>query len=186
MRQLEGKVAVIAGGTSGIGARTAKLFVAEGARVVVAGRREHDGERLVEPFGNAASFVKTDVSVEAEVEAMIDHAVRRFGRLDCLFNNAGVPSDRAGIAEVDVAVFDAAMAIHLRGVLLGMKYAAPVMRAAGAGSIINMASINGLQAGIVTLTYSTAKAAVIHLTRCVAGSSVRTASGSTASHPARP
>ncbi len=168
MPALDGKVAVIAGGTSGIGARTAKVFVEEGARVVIAGRRQDEGERLVAALGSAASFIRTDVSVEADVEAMIGHAVARFGRLDCLFNNAGIPSDGAGIAEIELAVFDAAMAVHVRGVLLGMKYAAPVMRRAGSGSIINTASINGLRAGIATLTYSTAKAAVIHLTRCAA------------------
>ncbi|MGI8552548.1 MAG: SDR family NAD(P)-dependent oxidoreductase [Dehalococcoidia bacterium] len=168
MGALDGKVAVISGGTSGIGARTAEIFVDEGARVVIAGRRRDEGEQLAAALGSAASFIRTDVSVEADVEAMIGHAVARFGRLDCLLNNAGIPSDRAGIAEIELAVFDAAMAVHVRGVLLGMKYAAPVMRRAGAGSIINTASINGLRAGLATLTYSTAKAAVIHLTRCAA------------------
>jgi NADP-dependent 3-hydroxy acid dehydrogenase YdfG len=89
MLALEGKVAVITGGTSGIGARTAEVFVAEGAKVVIAGRRKDRGERLAQRLGEAARFIRTDVSVEADVKAMIDHAVDRFGRLDCLMNNAG-------------------------------------------------------------------------------------------------
>src|SRR5258708_11594160 len=93
-RALEGKVAVITGSTSGIGARTAELFVAEGARVIIAGRREEKGKRLAHTLGAAASFIRTDVSVEPEVEAMIAHAVTHFGRLDCLINNAGSGSPR--------------------------------------------------------------------------------------------
>src|SRR5579862_1769643 len=168
MNALDGKVVVIGGGTSGIGARTAEICVSEGARVVVAGRRTAEGERLTSALGAAATFIRTDVSVETEVAAMIQHAMGRFGRIDCLFNNAGIPSDGASIEEINIAKFEAAMAIHVRGALLGMKHVAPIMKRAGSGSIVNMASINGLQAGLATLTYSTAKAAVIHLTRCVA------------------
>ncbi|HEV2224738.1 MAG TPA: SDR family NAD(P)-dependent oxidoreductase, partial [Candidatus Acidoferrales bacterium] len=97
MRALEGKVAVITGSTSGIGARTAKCFVAEGAKVVIAGRRKERGERLAQKLGAAASFIRTDVSIEADVKAMIDHAVGCFGRLDCLVNNAGRGSQFASI-----------------------------------------------------------------------------------------
>jgi NAD(P)-dependent dehydrogenase (short-subunit alcohol dehydrogenase family) len=99
---------------------------------------------------------------------MIDHALSRFGRLDVLFNNAGRPSSRGGVVDLKVEDFDAAIALHLRGALLGMKYAAPAMIRAGSGSIINMASISGMRAGVTSLAYSTAKAAVIHLTRCAA------------------
>jgi NADP-dependent 3-hydroxy acid dehydrogenase YdfG len=95
MRTLEGNVAVITGGTSGIGARTAEVFVAEGATVVIAGRRQDRGERLAQKLGESANFIRTDVSVEAEVEAMIEHAVKRLGRLDCLMNNAGMGSQFA-------------------------------------------------------------------------------------------
>jgi len=165
---LNGKVAVISGGTSGIGARTAEVFVAAGARVVIGGRREAEGNRLVERLGAAASFMRADVSVEKDVAALVNHAVEKYGRLDCMMNNAGGPSHSARIVDVDVAEFDAGLAVHLRGVLLGMKYAAPIMRRIGAGSIINTASINGSRAGMTALTYSTAKAAVIHLTRCAA------------------
>ncbi len=168
MEALQGKVAVITGGTSGIGARTAELFVSEGARVVVAGRRQDKGEALAAALGRAASFVRTDVSVETDVKAMIEHAVRLFGRLDCLFNNAGTPSHKGGVADIDLADFDATIAVHVRGVLAGMKYAAPIMARQTSGSIINTASINGTRAGMTSLDYSTAKAAVIHLTRCAA------------------
>lgn len=168
MGALGGKVAVITGSTSGIGARTAECFVAEGARVVIAGRRQERGERLAQRLGDAASFLRTDVSVEAEVKALIDHAVARFGRLDCLMNNAGRGSQFATIADADLEQFDATIAVHLRAVLAGMKYAARVMAAQGTGSIINVASVNGTRAGLGGHYYSAAKAASIHLTRCAA------------------
>jgi NAD(P)-dependent dehydrogenase (short-subunit alcohol dehydrogenase family) len=168
MSPLKGKVAVITGGTSGIGARTAEVFVAEGAKVVIAGRRKDRGERLARKLGEAASFIRTDVSVEADVKAMIDHAVDHFGRLDCLVNNAGRGSQFATIADVDLEQFDAVIAVHLRAVLAGMKYAVRVMAVQGTGSIINVASVNGIRAGLGGHYYSAAKAAVIHLTRCAA------------------
>src|SRR5258708_18874612 len=95
-RALEGKVAVITGGTSGIGARTAELFVAEGARVVIAGRREEKGKRFAHTLGAAASFTPTDLSVESDVEPMIAHAVTSFGRLECLINNTDTGSPAEG------------------------------------------------------------------------------------------
>ena len=168
MAKLEGKVAVITGSTSGIGARTAEVFVAEGAKVVIVGRREDRGEAFARKLGDAASFIRTDVSVEADVKAMIDHAVDRFGRLDCLMNNAGRSSQYAVIADADLEQFDAVVAVHLRAVLAGMKYAARVMAVQGTGSIINVASVNGIRAGLGGHYYSAAKAASIHLTRCAA------------------
>jgi len=167
-RALAGKVAIITGSTSGIGARTAEVFVAEGASVVITGRRHDKGERVARALGSAASFFRTDVAVESDVEKMIGHAIDRFGRLDCLVSNAGTGSQRVGIADVDLADFDAAIAVHVRGVLAGMKYAARVMAAQGSGNIINVASINGTRAGLGGHYYSAAKAAVIHLTRCAA------------------
>src|SRR5215472_15992404 len=168
MGALDSKVAVITGSTSGIGARTAELFVAEGARVVIAGRRQPRGESLAQKLGEAASFIRADVTLEADVKAMIDHAVDRFGRLDCLMNNAGMPSHFVTIGDVDLKQFDAVIAVHLRAVLAGMKYAVPVMAVQGAGSIINVASVNGTRAGLGGHYYSAAKAASIHLTRCAA------------------
>src|SRR6516165_2142128 len=165
---LEGKVVVVTGGTSGIGARTAELFVTGGARVVIAGRRRDKGEQVAGALGAAASFIRTDVSVETDVRALIEHAVEKFGRLDCLVNNAGTGSRHIEIANIDLEEFDAAIGVHLRGVLAGMKYAVPVMAAQGSGSIINVASINGVRAGLGGHYYSAAKAAAIHLTRCAA------------------
>jgi NAD(P)-dependent dehydrogenase (short-subunit alcohol dehydrogenase family) len=144
------------------------LFVKEGARVVIAGRRRDKGEQLAEALGSAASFVQADVTIEADVKAMIGHAAEKFGRLDCLINNAGTGSQYAEIANIDLERFDAAIAVHVRGVLGGMKYAVPVMAAQGSGSIVNVASVNGIRAGLGGHYYSAAKAAAIHLTRCAA------------------
>lgn len=168
MGMLDGKVAVISGGTSGIGARAAEMFVNEGARVVIAGRRRERGEELAAKLGAVARFIRTDVSIEHDVAAMIKHAVDCFGRLDCLFNNAADLSTGSGITDIDIQRFNAAIAVHVGGVLLGMKHAAPIMMRQQSGSIINTASVNGTRAGYTTLTYCTAKAAVIHLTKCVA------------------
>ena len=169
MGRLDGKVAVITGSTSGIGLRTAEIFVAEGARIVVAGRRVPEGEALAARLGPACVFRQTDVTEEAEVQALIAMAIERFGRIDCLFNNAGGPAQTGGIEGLEVARFDAAMATLLRSVMLGMKHAAPQMRRQGSGSIINNGSIAGRLAGFSSsVVYGAAKAAVIHLTKCVA------------------
>jgi NAD(P)-dependent dehydrogenase (short-subunit alcohol dehydrogenase family) len=169
MGALDGKVAIITGGTSGIGARTAELFVEEGAKVVIAGRRQAEGEGLAKKLGAAASFVRTDVTKEADVKAVMEHALAKFGRIDCLFNNAGGPAPVGGIEDIPVEGFDAAMAVLVRSVMLGMKHAAPVMRKQASGSIINNASVAAHRAGYSSsLVYPAAKAAVVHLTRCVA------------------
>ncbi len=169
MGVLDGKVAVIAGGTSGIGARTAELFVAEGASVVVGGRRAREGRELAKRLGPASWFVVADVTVEADVERLITEAVSRFGRLDALVNNAGIGGAAVGgIGTVDIARFWDVMAVHVGGVLAGMKYAARVMSQQGRGSIVNQASIAGRLAGWSGADYSAAKAAVIQLTRCAA------------------
>ncbi len=169
MGRLDGKVAVITGATSGIGWRTAEVFVAEGATVVAAGRRAAEGEALAGKLGAACVFKQTDVTDEAQMQALIATAVDRFGRIDCLFNNAGGPAQTGGIEGLDVARFDAAMATLVRSVMLGMKHAAPHMRRQGSGSIINNGSIAGHLGGYSTsLVYGAAKAAVIHFTKCVA------------------
>jgi NAD(P)-dependent dehydrogenase (short-subunit alcohol dehydrogenase family) len=169
MGRLDGKVAVITGATSGIGLRTAEVFVAEGAKIVIAGRRAAEGEGLAGRLGANCLFQQTDVMVDDQVRALIELAVDKFGRLDCLFNNAGGPAQTGGIEGLDAARFDDAIAVLLRSVMLGMKYAAPHMKKQGAGSIINNGSIAGRLAGYSSsLVYSAAKAAVIHLTKCVA------------------
>jgi NAD(P)-dependent dehydrogenase (short-subunit alcohol dehydrogenase family) len=169
MGRLDGKVAVITGATSGIGHKTAEIFVAEGARIIIAGRRAPEGEALAERLGAACIFRQTDVTEEDQMRALIGQAVDSFGRIDCLFNNAGGPAQTGGIEGLEVARFDAAMATLLRSVMLGMKHAAPHMKKQGSGSIINNGSIAGRLAGFSSsLVYGAAKAAVIHLTKCVA------------------
>jgi len=167
--RLQGKVAIITGGTSGIGKRTVEVFAQEGASVLIAARREKEGRELSEALGPQVDFLKTDVSREADVKAMIDYAVKRFGRLDCLFNNAGCPAPVGGIETIPLDKYEVALSVLLGGVMLGMKHAAPVMRAQGSGSIINNGSVAGVLAGYSSsMIYAAAKAAVIHLTKCVA------------------
>ena len=168
MGVLDGRVAIVTGGTSGIGARTAGLFVAEGSRVVISGRRTDEGEAMARSLGGDASFVHADVTVEADIEALVASTVERWGRLDCLVNNAGEGGTPGGISAVDLGRLERTLAIHVGGAVAGMKHAAPVMVAQGSGTIINVASIGGQVAGWTFLDYSAAKAAVIHLTRCVA------------------
>jgi len=168
MGVLDGRAAVIAGGTSGIGASTAELFASEGARVVIAGRRAAQGQAHAAKLGPKTEFVRADVSAEADVAALITGAAERHGRLDCLVNCAGEGGSPGGIATLDLGRLQRTLAIHLGGVAAGMKYAAPVMAAQRFGSIVNVASIGGHIAGWTFLDYSAAKAAIIQLTRCVA------------------
>jgi NAD(P)-dependent dehydrogenase (short-subunit alcohol dehydrogenase family) len=169
MGKLDGKIAIITGATSGIGLRTAEIFIEEGARIVIAGRRQAEGEALAKQLGANCVFRRTDVTDEAQVKALIETALERFGKLDCLFNNAGGPAPTGGIEDIPAAGFDAAIALLLRSVVFGMKHAAPVMRRQGGGSIINNGSVAGTRAGYSSsIIYGAAKAAVIHLTRCVA------------------
>ncbi len=167
--RLQDKVTIIIGGTSGIGKRTVEIFAREGAYVLIAARREKEGRELAQVLGPKVDFLKTDVSKEAEVKAMIDYTMKRFGRLDCLFNNAGCPAPVGSIETIPWDQYEAALKVLLGGVMLGMKHAAPVMKAQGSGSIISNGSVAGVQAGYSSsMIYSAAKAAVIHLTRCVA------------------
>jgi NAD(P)-dependent dehydrogenase (short-subunit alcohol dehydrogenase family) len=169
MGMVEGKIAIITGATSGIGARTAELFVAEGAKVVFTGRRTAEGAAVAARIGSGAEFVAADATSEDDWRRVIDHTLKAFGRIDCLFNNAGGPAPTGSIASVPVAGFDAAMALLVRSVMLGMKHVAPIMLRQRAGSIINNGSIAGHQTGRSTsMIYGAAKAAVNHLSKCVA------------------
>jgi NAD(P)-dependent dehydrogenase (short-subunit alcohol dehydrogenase family) len=163
MGALDGKVAIVTGGTSGIGERIVELFVEEGAKVVVAARREQEGAALEKRL--SVRFIRTDVSSEADVKAMIDHAVKSFGRVDCLVNNAGIPSPMVSISEIDVPTIDRLMAVNVRGVLLGIKHVAPIMIVQKAGSIISVSSMAGLRGGVSGHIYSATKGAVLALTR---------------------
>jgi NAD(P)-dependent dehydrogenase (short-subunit alcohol dehydrogenase family) len=168
MQRLQGKVALVTGGASGIGETTVRLFVDEGASVVLADREDERGRAVAADAGARAVYVHADVSREADVVAMIAETLRRFGRLDCLFNNAGSGGVHGPIDEIAVEGFDATIGVLLRGVFLGMKHAAGVMKRQGTGSIISTASVAGLRTGLGPHIYSAAKAAVIHLTRSVA------------------
>jgi NAD(P)-dependent dehydrogenase (short-subunit alcohol dehydrogenase family) len=168
MGQLEGKVAIVTGATSGIGEQIAVRFVEEGARVVGAGRREAEGRKLEERCGDAVSFIRTDVSIESDVQAMIDHTKTQFGRLDCLVNNAGFGSPMVSITEVMGSDITSVFDTNVGGTIYGMKYAIPVMIAQGAGSIINIGSVAGLRGGLSGHIYSASKAAVVLLSKSVA------------------
>jgi NAD(P)-dependent dehydrogenase (short-subunit alcohol dehydrogenase family) len=167
MGRLEGCRAVITGAASGIGEATARLFVAEGAAVVLADIDDR-GKRIADECRERARFLHTDVSQEQDVEAAVALAVDAFGGLDCIFNNAGNPGSVGGIEDVDMAEFDRTVAIHLRGVFLGIRAAARVMRRQKQGSIINTSSVAGLAANYAGHDYSACKAAIAHLTRTTA------------------
>jgi NAD(P)-dependent dehydrogenase (short-subunit alcohol dehydrogenase family) len=170
MQRLDGKIAIITGATSGMGRCTAERFVEEGARIIVCGRRAQLGRSLENAFAtDRCHFIKADVTQEADVKGLIDACVSRWGRVDCLFNNAGASIADNGIETISVADFDWVINSVLRSAMLGMKHVAPIMMAQKTGSIINNGSIAGRQAGYSSsLAYGAAKAGVIHLTRCVA------------------
>ena len=166
--RLDGKVAVITGGVSGIGLGTVELFVAEGAKVVAADIQDEKGRMLEQRFTGAVRYARCDVTQEADIAAAIGLADSEFGGLDVLFNNAGISDAMRAIAEIEAETWSWIFDVLVRGPALGMKYAAPLMLARGGGSIINTASIAGLQAGWGPIAYSSAKAAVIHMSRCAA------------------
>jgi NAD(P)-dependent dehydrogenase (short-subunit alcohol dehydrogenase family) len=167
--RLDGKVAVITGGVSGIGLGTVELFVAEGAMVVAADIQDEKGRMLEQRFGgDKVRYAHCDVTQDADVAAMIETAKREFGGLDILFNNAGISDQMRTIADIEAERWTWIFDVLVRGPALGMKYATPLMLERGGGSIVNTASIAGLQAGWGPIAYSSAKAAVIHMSRVAA------------------
>jgi NAD(P)-dependent dehydrogenase (short-subunit alcohol dehydrogenase family) len=171
MDRLKGKVAVITGAASGIGRATAIKFAGEGAAVVIADLNVEGGEAAVRDCkenGGRAVFHKTDVSAEAEIKALIGRAIKEFGRLDIIYNNAGIVGATGSIEQTSVEDWDKSHAILLRGVFLGMKHAAPELRKAGGGSIISTASVAGIRGLLGVHAYCAAKAGVVNLTRSVA------------------
>jgi NAD(P)-dependent dehydrogenase (short-subunit alcohol dehydrogenase family) len=166
--RLDGKIAVVTGGCSGIGLGAVELFVAEGAKVIAADLQAEKGAMLEKRFPDTVRFAKCDVTIEADIAAAVGLAKSAFGGLDILFNNAGHGGTPLGVADLSAEGWDHTFALLVRGPALGMKHAAPLMLERGGGSIINTASIAGLQAGFGPLAYSTAKAAVIHMSRCAA------------------
>jgi len=169
--RLDGKVALVTGGSSGIGRATAQIFAREGAKVVVADVQVDGGEetvRLIKATGGEAIFVKTDVSQPAEVDALIKTTVATYGRLDCAFNNAGIEGALQPTSEYDEAVWDRVISINLKGVWLCMKYEIQQMLAQGGGAIVNTASAAGL-VGVQGLSaYTAAKHGVNGLTKTAA------------------
>jgi NAD(P)-dependent dehydrogenase (short-subunit alcohol dehydrogenase family) len=141
MGQLDGKIAIVTGVSSGIGERIAEVFVAEGAKVVGAARRVEEGRALEARCGPALNFIRTDVTDEASVKALIDATVARFGRIDCLVNNAGSGAAMMSIQNVQSEDFDSTFNPNVRGVMFTMKHAAPVMIAQKSGAMITIASV---------------------------------------------
>ncbi len=168
MSRLAGRTAIITGGASGIGAASVRLFVEEGARVLIADMQEERGEELAKELGDAAVFRRVDVTREEDLRGAVEEAAKRWDRLDCMFNNAGFGGALGPIESTSVEEFELTFDVLLKGVFLGIKYAAPLMRRGGGGSIISTASVAGLKTGEAPHLYSVAKAAVIHLTRSVA------------------
>jgi NAD(P)-dependent dehydrogenase (short-subunit alcohol dehydrogenase family) len=171
-RELDGKVGLVTGGTSGIGRETAVLFAKAGAKVVVAGRREPEGKETVELIRAAGSdglFVKTDVSKGSEVEALVQKVVERFGRLDVAFNNAGIEGVWVPIVKQSEEDWDRTIDINLKGVWLSLKYEIQQMlKQGGGGAIVNMASITGLIGTAGAAAYSASKHGVVGLTKSAA------------------
>ena len=171
--RLADKVTIITGGGGGMGRVAARMFAAEGARVVVAEYDEGAGQetvKAIEADGGTATFVQVDVSDEASAKGMVDHAVATYGRLDALYNNAGVmPEADHSVIDTDVATWDKVMSVNVRGVFLGCKYAIPAMEASGGGSIINIASFVAIVGCSVPQdAYTASKGAVLSLTRSLA------------------
>ena len=168
-QRLAGQVAVVTGAANGIGAAIAQRFVEEGARCVVADIQDDAGRETAALLGDAATFVRADVSVEAEVAALVDAAVQQFGRLDCMVNNAGILGAVGPIAEIDGDAWRRTIAVLLDSVFYGIKHGARAMIAQGSGgSILNIASTAGVRAGLGPHVYTTAKHGVVGLTQSVA------------------
>ena len=163
--RLENQVAVVTGGARGIGAGIVSRFVEEGARVVFSDLLNERGKVLEEEFGQNVAFYRADATSAPDTEALMDFAVQRFGRLDCVVNNAGTGGVRGPIAEIPVEGFDQSIALLLRGPFLGIKYAVPHMKG---GTIINIASISGITAGYSPHVYTAAKFGIVGLTKSVA------------------
>ena len=168
MKEFDGKVALVTGGGSGIGRATALAFAREGARVVIGNRNVQRGEEtvsMIRDAGGTASFRRTDVLVATDVEALVDHAISKYGGLDLAFNNAGTEGDVRPLAEQTEANYDAVMDINVKGVWLSMKYEIPRILERGGGAIVNCASVAGLIGFPGIGIYVASKHAVIGLTK---------------------
>ena len=168
MKEFDGKVALVTGGGSGIGRATALAFAREGAQVVIGNRNVQRGEEtvsMIRDAGGTASFRRTDVLVAADIEALMDHAITKYGGLDLAFNNAGLEGDVRPLVEQTETNYDAVMDINVKGVWLSMKYEIPRMLERGGGAIVNCASVAGLIGFPGIGIYVASKHAVIGLTK---------------------
>ncbi|WP_310632145.1 SDR family oxidoreductase [Paraburkholderia sp.] len=172
MLKLQQKVALVTGGSSGIGRTTAMLFAREGAKIAIASRRHEEGLAVVEEIrraGGEAIFVKTDVSKADDCANAVEQTVKAFGKLDIAFNNAGVEQFGKPVAQTDEASWDFVVDINLKGMFLAMKYEIPEMLKSGGGSIVNMSSTYGLVASAFGgCAYHASKAGIIGLTKAAA------------------
>ena len=166
--RVSGKVVVVTGAASGLGEATARLMHAEGATVLLTDIQDDRGERVVAEMGGRSRYLHCDVTAEPEVAHVVDTAVREFGRLDCMFNNAGIVGTHGGIDEIPLEEYEFTLAVLLRSVFLGMKHAARVMKQQHSGVILSTTSIGGLQGGLGPHIYGAAKGAVVALTKSVA------------------
>lgn len=167
MIDLSGKTAIVTGGCSGIGRGTVAVLHRAGARVACIDVQDEKGRALADEMGEGVVYAHADVTSEDEIAAAFGEVVGRFGGIDVLFNNAGT-AEALGSDPFDVAIFEGVQRLLVTSVVLGMKYAIPSMIARGGGSIVNTASVAGLQAGYGPFAYSVAKGAVIHLSRVAA------------------
>jgi NAD(P)-dependent dehydrogenase (short-subunit alcohol dehydrogenase family) len=168
-QELAGRIAIVTGGASGIGKASARLFVEEGARVVIADVDAEQGEKVAAELGDAAVFKKTDVSSADEVQELVDLSISHFGGLHVMFNNAGISGSRHGrFLDHDLADFQSVMAVNLYGVMVGTQRAARYMVDHGGGSIINTTSIAALRPGGGVMSYRVSKAGVILFTQSMA------------------
>jgi NAD(P)-dependent dehydrogenase (short-subunit alcohol dehydrogenase family) len=168
MGRLDGKVAVITGGASGMGEATAKLFVSEGARVVIGDLQREKGAAVAASIGPECKFVACDVAASEDVAGMVGTAVQAWGRLDVMYNNAGIGGGEGSLVDCTEEVWDRTIAVDLKGVWLGMKHSIPHMLASGGGSIISTASIAAVLGFPGLAAYGAAKAGVTELTRVCA------------------
>jgi len=170
-QRMNGTVALVTGGSSGIGFATSLAFAREGAKVVIADVSVEGGEKtahMIKESGGQAVFVKTDVSKAEEVEALVTRAVEAYGRLDCAFNNAGIEGTMASTVDCTEENWDRVISTNLKGIWLGMKYEVPQMLKQGKGAIVNMSSIAGLVGFPNMPAYCASKGGVIQLTRTAA------------------
>ncbi|KAL1539493.1 Short-chain dehydrogenase reductase 2a [Salvia divinorum] len=170
IRRLEGKVAIITGGAGGIGEVTVRLFAAHGAKVIIADVEDSHGKSIADSLPAQATYVHCDLSSEKEIETLINFTVSKHGKIDILFNNAGILGDQSrhkSILDFDAAEFDKIMTVNVRGTALGMKHAARAMIRGGAsgGCVISTASVAGVMGGLGPHSYTASKHAIVGLTK---------------------